>query len=87
MTQEQSATLHGIPGSSGYAIGRAIVIDTRRSGVVRRHVPETEIESEIARFNDGVVRAAQSEEDREAFDRSRVEMMRAYADRRGCRRQ
>jgi ATP-dependent DNA helicase RecQ len=33
-----------------------------------------------------VERAAAAEEGREAFDRSRVEMMRAYAERRGCRR-
>ncbi|HEY2409592.1 MAG TPA: phosphoenolpyruvate--protein phosphotransferase [Polyangiaceae bacterium] len=58
MTHDQSATLHGIPGSAGYAIGRAIVIDTRRSGVVRRHVSEEELESEVARFSDGVIRAA-----------------------------
>ena len=33
-----------------------------------------------------VERAAAAEGSREAFDRSRVEMMRAYAERRGCRR-
>jgi len=29
--------LEGIAGSPGLAIGRAMVIDTRRPGVVRRH--------------------------------------------------
>ncbi|MEA2494620.1 MAG: ATP-dependent helicase RecQ [Thermoleophilaceae bacterium] len=34
-----------------------------------------------------IQRAAEAEEERHAFDRSRVEMMRAYAEHRGCRRQ
>jgi ATP-dependent DNA helicase RecQ len=34
----------------------------------------------------GVERAARAEEDREAFDRSRVEMMRGYAEEHWCRR-
>jgi ATP-dependent DNA helicase RecQ len=34
-----------------------------------------------------VQRAAEAEEERHAFDRSRVEMMRAYAEHPGCRRQ
>jgi ATP-dependent DNA helicase RecQ len=37
-------------------------------------------------LGDAVEHAAQAEEDRHAFDRSRVEMMRAYAERRECRR-
>src|SRR3712207_6093245 len=37
-------------------------------------------------LDDAVEEAATAEEQRHAFDRSRVEMMRAYADRRGCRR-
>jgi ATP-dependent DNA helicase RecQ len=38
-------------------------------------------------LDDAVEQAARAEEDRHAFDRSRVEMMRAYAEeRRGCRR-
>jgi len=37
-------------------------------------------------LEEAVEHAAQREEHRHAFDRSRVEMMRAYADRRGCRR-
>ena len=38
-------------------------------------------------LEDAVQRAAQAEEERHAFDRSRVEMMRAYAEHPGCRRQ
>lgn len=37
-------------------------------------------------LDDAVEAAARAEEDRHAFDRSRVEMMRAYAERRECRR-
>ena len=37
-------------------------------------------------LEDAVERAAEAEERRHAFDRSRVEMIRAYAERRGCRR-
>ena len=33
--------LDGIAGSAGYAIGHVVIVDTRRSGIVRRHiVPE-----------------------------------------------
>src|SRR4029078_3716203 len=38
-------------------------------------------------LEDAVQRAAEGEEQRHAFDRSRVEMMRAYAEHDGCRRQ
>jgi ATP-dependent DNA helicase RecQ len=37
-------------------------------------------------LEEAVERAARAEEDRHAFDRSRVEMMRTYAERRACRR-
>src|SRR3954452_18628049 len=37
-------------------------------------------------LDEAVDRAAQAEEHRHAFDRSRVDMIRAYAERRGCRR-
>jgi len=39
-----------------------------------------------ADLDEGVEEAAQAEVDREAFDRSRVEMMRGYAEDDGCRR-
>src|SRR3954469_3599746 len=38
-------------------------------------------------LDDAVQRAAEAEEERHAFDRSRVEMMRAYAEHPGCRRE
>jgi len=38
------------------------------------------------RLEEGIETAARAEEDRESFDRSRVEMMRGYAEERGCRR-
>jgi ATP-dependent DNA helicase RecQ len=38
-------------------------------------------------LEDAVQRAAEADEQRHAFDRSRVEMMRAYAEHDGCRRQ
>jgi ATP-dependent DNA helicase RecQ len=38
-------------------------------------------------LEDAVQRAAEAEEERHAFDRSRVEMMRAYAEHPGCRRE
>lgn len=38
-------------------------------------------------LEEAVQRAAEAEEERHAFDRSRVEMMRAYAEHDGCRRQ
>jgi ATP-dependent DNA helicase RecQ len=38
------------------------------------------------RLEEGVEAATRAEEDRETFDRSRVEMMRAYAEDAGCRR-
>jgi ATP-dependent DNA helicase RecQ len=40
-----------------------------------------------AELDDGIEAAALAEENREAFDRSRVEMMRAYAEHDGCRRE
>jgi phosphoenolpyruvate-protein kinase (PTS system EI component) len=46
----------GIAGSSGIAVGPAIVLDRRR-GTVRRHVSHAHIEDEIERF-DGAVAAA-----------------------------
>ncbi len=50
--------LEGIAGSAGYAIGRALIVDTRRSGVVRRHVTPDAVAAELAHFDDAVARAA-----------------------------
>ena len=54
-------------------------VETREDGTVRAIAGEDELD-------EAVEHAAEREEHRHAFDRSRVEMMRAYADRRGCRR-
>jgi ATP-dependent DNA helicase RecQ len=54
-------------------------VETRDDGSVRAVGGEEELD-------DAVEHAAEREEHRHSFDRSRVEMMRAYADRRGCRR-
>jgi phosphotransferase system enzyme I (PtsI) len=52
-----SQVLEGIPGSAGYAIGHALIVDTRRSGVVRRHVTSDAVASELAHFDESVARA------------------------------
>ncbi len=52
------AVLDGIAGSAGHAVGHAIIVDTRRSGVVRRHVNPDAVEAELAHFDDAVARAA-----------------------------
>src|SRR4051794_31433881 len=54
-------------------------VEERDDGTVRATGGEDELD-------DAVERAAEAEESRHAFDRSRVEMIRAYAERRGCRR-
>src|SRR3954463_1612872 len=54
-------------------------VETHDDGSVRAIGGEAGLE-------EAVEHAAEREEHRHEFDRSRVEMMRAYADRRGCRR-
>jgi phosphotransferase system enzyme I (PtsI) len=56
-TQTTPVVLEGIAGSPGLAIGRALVIDTRRPGVVRRHIKKHLAEEEVRRF-DGAVEQA-----------------------------
>lgn len=51
--------LEGIAGSPGLAIGRAMVIDTRRPGVVRRHIKKHQAEEELRRFDEAVTQAVQ----------------------------
>src|SRR3954470_21196033 len=46
--------LDGIAGSAGYAIGRGVIVDTRRSGIVRRHILPQAAAEELARFDDAV---------------------------------
>src|SRR4051812_25827316 len=54
-------------------------VEERDDGLVRATGGE-------AGIDEAVERAAEAEEHRHAFDRSRVDMIRAYAERRGCRR-
>jgi phosphotransferase system enzyme I (PtsI) len=46
--------LDGIAGSAGYAIGHAVIVDTRRSGIVRRHVVPEAAADELRRFDHAV---------------------------------
>jgi ATP-dependent DNA helicase RecQ len=63
------------------------LVDVREDGLVRaRHGRGGDEDAVDEAVEEAVRRAAASEEHRHAFDRSRVEMMRAYADRQGCRR-
>src|SRR3954468_9820868 len=55
MLQSDAAlVLDGIAGSAGYAIGRVVIVDTRRSGIVRRHIAPTDAAEELARFDEAV---------------------------------
>lgn len=66
----QSVVLDGIPGSPGYAIGRAVVVDTRRPGnLARRHIHKHLADDEIDRFDRAVAFAAR--ELREVEERTR----------------
>ncbi|HVJ17350.1 MAG TPA: phosphoenolpyruvate--protein phosphotransferase [Polyangiaceae bacterium] len=51
-------TMEGIPGSPGYAVGSAIVLDLRQPGIVRRHVPNHLVAEELERFSQAVRAAA-----------------------------
>jgi phosphoenolpyruvate-protein phosphotransferase (PTS system enzyme I) len=51
--------LEGIAGSPGMAIGAAVVVDTGKPGVVRRHVPKHVAHDEMKRFDRAVTMAAQ----------------------------
>ncbi|MEZ4227037.1 MAG: phosphoenolpyruvate--protein phosphotransferase [Polyangiaceae bacterium] len=58
VSDRPAVVLEGIAGSPGLSIGRAVVIDTRRPGVVRRHVGRAAAETELCRFDTAVVAAA-----------------------------
>jgi phosphoenolpyruvate-protein phosphotransferase (PTS system enzyme I) len=65
---ENEVVLEGLAGSPGIAIGAAIVLD-RRTGVVRRHIANHQIEDEVERFDRAVEIAAKTLSD--AAERSR----------------
>lgn len=51
--------LDGIAGSPGLAIGRALVVDERRPGVVRRHIRKHQGDEELRRYDEAVRQAVQ----------------------------
>jgi phosphotransferase system enzyme I (PtsI) len=71
----RSLVLEGIAGSVGYAIAPAVVVDVRRHGVVRRHIPKRAADDEMARFDEAVALAAS--ELRAAEERSRSRSVKA----------
>lgn len=54
-----SVVLEGLAGSPGLAIGRALVIDLSRPGVVHRHVKKHQAIEELKRFDTAVEQAVQ----------------------------
>jgi ATP-dependent DNA helicase RecQ len=62
-----------------HRLEEAGAVELGEDGKVRAKAPLTKLDQ-------AVQAAATAEENRHAFDRSRIEMMRAYAETRGCRR-
>ena len=50
--------LSGLPGSPGVALGKAVVLNLGRTGVIHRHVQASEVGEELDRFKGGVAKAA-----------------------------
>jgi phosphotransferase system enzyme I (PtsI) len=50
----------GLPGSAGFAIGNAILVDEGRVGIVRRRIQKHIADDEMARFDRAVIEAARS---------------------------
>jgi len=57
--QHRTVELDGIAGSGGFAIGRAMVVATLRTGVAHRRVLSTDIEHEVGRFDQAVSQAVE----------------------------
>lgn len=55
-----STILEGIAGSPGLAVGRAVVVDTKRPGVQRVHIERGQVVEELQRFDAAVASAARS---------------------------
>src|SRR5215470_12758537 len=53
MPDTEMQVLQGMGVSAGIAIGRAVVIETKGPDVFRLHLPEEEVEAEIARLHEG----------------------------------
>ena len=60
--KHRSVELDGIAGSGGFAIGRAMVVATLRTGVAHRRVLPTDIAHEVTRFDQAVSQATVSRE-------------------------
>jgi ATP-dependent DNA helicase RecQ len=84
------------PARPGELAGELPISDTKLATAVE-HLQEAgfaevlddgaiRVASDGADLSEAVARAGEAEEHRQAFDRSRVEMMRAYAETDGCRR-
>lgn len=54
---DSTVQLDGIGGSAGFAIGRALVVDAGRAGVVHRRIVPSECDSELSRFDRAVALA------------------------------
>src|SRR6188768_2980697 len=54
---DRTVSLDGIGGSAGFAIGRALVVDAGRAGVVHRRITPDEAEQEVVRFDRAVALA------------------------------
>lgn len=55
-----SLILEGIAGSPGLAVGRAVVVDTKRPGVQRVHIERGQVGEELRRFDAAVASAARA---------------------------
>lgn len=78
--KEHEVVLEGIAGSPGLALGPAIVLD-RRTGVVRRHIPNHLIDDELDRFDQAVELAAKTLSDaaeRSKGSRAETSILEAY---------
>ena len=76
-------TLEGIAGSPGLAVGRAVVVDTRRPGVARHRVAKHRVDEEMVRFDEAVQLAAKGLHDvasnvRTSSIRAELSILEAY---------
>ncbi len=81
--RQPTITLEGIAGLPGLAVGRAVVVDTRRPGVTRRRIAKHRAEEEMARFDAAVSLAAQGLHDvasnvRTSAIRAELSILEAY---------
>ena len=72
---QSSLALVGIAGAPGLAVGRAVVVDTKRPGVAHRHIEPDAALAELARFDQAVGSASKGL--REVMERVRTSRARA----------